>query len=305
MVSSKKQPIEPLILDTPEITNLQRDLKNKNYYSFQQLVIAPTKDLFLAKIANTYPTLKNQSSDILGDVYRRVQKEILKIEVDQKVFETSKTIWFLTQIECRLALPSTENKKKNLGLSRAEFKTLCAQLKDGDETLIEKVYLSHFKKCTSYLMYNEKSNAELAHSCTMEALIEIRKDLLADRILYGNLGYYFTNRAKSKLFKHRVRKKENHLSLDGLDVEDEERTERELIQEELTVLVKEAIGKLCGECKEIIKQFYYEGQSLKEIGEKTSKSYSAIRKQTTRCRDKLRRLLGENFYQEFSSYFKE
>ena len=192
-----------------------------------------------------------------------------------------------------------------MGLSREEFKELCIQLRNGDETLIEKIYLSHFKRCMNYLISNEKASTDFAYTSTMDALLEIRKDLMNNKIFYGNLAYYFTNRAKIKLYKHRIRQKESSVPIENLVIHDEGQTDSDLHQEELKNLVKEAINKLCTDCKQIIKLFYYEEKSLKKIAEQMNKSHAAIRKQTTRCRDRLRGFLGENFYNRFASYFNE
>ncbi len=251
-----------------------------------------------------YPSLRTNVNDILSDVFRKLQKQMLHSEYKVGESNLDKTLQSLAQTECEWALPTEENRNKNLGLSRAEFKGLREQLKNGDESLIEKIYLSHFKRCMNYLISSEKTTPDYAHTCTMEALLEIRKDLMQDKIFYGNLAYYFTNRAKIKLYKYRTRQKESTLSIDGLHFQDEEKTESQLQEEELKELIKAAIDKLCKDCKNIIRLFYYEEQSLKKIAEEMDKSHAAIRKQTTRCRDKLRGYLGENFYTQFASFFK-
>ena len=286
-----------------QLGEIQTDLRQGQTDTFQRWIVSPVEEMLNQWLVTEYPSLKEEASDILEDVFRKFQQQVKKWEPGHEVMDVNAALRSLIRKECKLAEPSKENRKKNLGLSRFEFKNLCVLLKEGKETLIEKVFLSHFKQCVNYLIFNEHAAPDEAHNCSMDALYEIRKDLLKDKILYGNLAYYFTYRAKSKLYKWRTKQKEAVvLPLNGLDFEAEEKTESELIQTELAELVSEVINRLCEECKLIIKSFYYQDKSLKEIAEKMNKSHAAIRKQTTRCRDKLRRFLGEKFYEQFSHY---
>ncbi|MCG8327305.1 MAG: sigma-70 family RNA polymerase sigma factor [Chitinophagales bacterium] len=285
-----------------QLQEIQTDLSKGDSDTFQHWIELPFKEKLGEWLPREYPLLKEEASDILHDVFRKIQQRIKKWEPGQENLDIEKELWSLAQKECKLAQPTPENRQKNLGLSRSEFKKLCALLKQGEETLIEKVYLSHFEKCMNHLIFKEHANKEEAYNCSMDALYEIRKDLLQDKIFYGNLAYYFTYRAKRKLYRWRGRQKQSPLPLNGLDFEEEEKTESDLIQNELAELIAEAINRLCADCKSMIRSYYYEEESLKEIAEKIGKSHAAIRKQITRCRDKLRKLLGENFYEQFSSY---
>lgn len=287
------------------LLEIQTDLCKGDSDTFYQRIVLPFTKKLEEWLLREYPLLKEEISDILHDIFRKIQQRIKKWEPTQEHLDVEKELWSLAQKECKLAQPTPENRQKNLGLSRSEFKKLCTLLKQGEETLIEKVYLSHFKQCMNHLIFKENANTEEAYNCSMDALYEIRKDLLQDKIFYGNLAYYFTYRAKRKLYKWRSRQKQSTLPLNGLDFEEEEKTESDLIQSELAELLSEAINRLCIDCKSIIRSYYYEEESLKEIAEKIGKSHAAIRKQITRCRDKLRKLLGEKFYKQFSSYLNE
>lgn len=305
MVNTSKTRIGQLKIGMEQIAKIQMDLRQGETQTFQKWIESPTTIGLNQWLVDHYPLLKDQAKDILNDVYRKLQKQLLQSNFDSAEFQLEKTLQHLTEAECELASTTEAHRKKNLGLSRTEFKTLCTQLRNGDESLIEKIYLSHFKRCMNYLINHEKTSADYAHTCTIDALLEIRKDLIQNKLFYGNLGYYFTKRAKIKLYKLRVRQKESTMPIDGLQFQDEEKTESDLHQEELKNLIRDAINKLCDDCKNIIKLFYYEEKSLKKIAEQMNKSHAAIRKQTTRCRDKLRGFLGEHFYKQFASYFKQ
>ncbi|MEL6865860.1 MAG: hypothetical protein AAFP19_15650, partial [Bacteroidota bacterium] len=251
-----------------QLGEIQADLLRGQTDTFQKRIVSPAKDELYEWLIGEYPALEEEAQDILMDVFSKLQQLIKRWEPEKGGLDVDKELRLLTKKECKLAEPTNENRQKNLGLTRAEFKALRQQLKLGEETLIEQAYLSHFKQCLNFLVFRESAEQEVAYNCTMDALYEIRKDLLKGRIFYGNLAYYFTYRAKKKLYKYRIQQKEPTLSLSGLDFEDEEKTEADLVQKELAALVSTAIQQLCRDCQLIIKSFYYDDQSLKEIAEK-------------------------------------
>ena len=153
-------------------------------------------------------------------------------------------------------------------------------------------------------MNHYRSSFESAHESTLEALLEIRKDLIGEKIFYGNLAYYFTARAKSKLYKANLKQKESYSSIDGMEFVDDEQIEKNIHEDQLRNLLKEALSKLCDNCQDILKQYYYEELTLKEIAVLMNKKHDAIRQEARRCRNKLKNLLGEKFYQRFSVYFE-
>lgn len=304
MVILKGTIIDNFLFLKEQLEQIQHDLLKGNTQRFQQIIVSPIRELLVPWIKQEYPSLQEQEEDILSDVFRKFQKKFTKTTWSQNKIDVGEEVLSLTEKECDLALPKTENTKKNLGLTRKEFKRLLKELQAGKDTLIEQVYLLHFNKCVQYLVYQCGSNQDDAYSATMEALLEIRKDLINEKIFYGNLGFYFTKRAKSKLYKIHLKRKNDisTVELEGIEVMDQKQIEDEMIEDELKALVLKAFEKLCGDCQQIIRLYYYEDQSLKEIAEKLEKSHQAIRKQATRCRDKLRNHLGEKFYQQFSSY---
>ena len=248
-----------------------------------------------------YPELQEEGGSIKEDIFRwvkkflRKQNELTDVEAIQAKFLER------AQVECKQALPTEENRKKNLGLTRKEFKSMLKELQEGDEKIIETVYLSHFDKCTSYLRRQHGCNEDEAHEASLDALLEIRKDLIEEKIFYGNLAYYFTYRAKSKLFKMRSKKKTTFSSMEEVDIPDEEMIERNLQQEELNFQVAEAMKQLSSECRSILRQYYFEDLNLKEIAQNLGKSHDAVRQEARRCRNKLRKYLGETFYEKFQT----
>jgi len=197
-----------------------------------------------------------------------------------------------------------DNPDKNFNLTRDEFEHLRKQLQQGDETLIETIYLNHVPRCIKYLMNqfgNSSAVFEKVRESVFNALAEIRLDLLAGKLEYGNLNFYFTGRA---LRKHRKSlKKDRNIPIVGIvnqDFESDQNIEKELSVHEMNTLVGKAIAKLCKDCKNILILHYYEEHSFKEIAKLLEKSHTSILQKAVQCRKKLRYFLGESFNRHFS-----
>ena len=307
MDSIKKGIIENFTIEDQQFIQMRMDTIKGEYESFQRLIIKPLWPGLSDRIGKNFPSIISETEDVLTDVFLKLRKQICKKDFDLANFDLKENLLFLFTGECQLAIPSKEITAKNLNLSRKEFKVLLEKLRNGDEALIEKIYLSHFKKCIQYLVYQCKSTFDDAYSSSMEALLEIRQDLIKGKIFYGNLDFYFTKRAKNKWYKLKI--KQNRINADmtveDFDIEDEEYIEADIHANELRELVGEAIKKLGVDCRGIVRMYYFEEISLKEIAEMMNKTHAAIRKQVTRCRDKLRAHLGEDFYKKFAANFKK
>lgn len=183
--------------------------------------------------------------------------------------------------------------QKNLGLTQVEFQQLVQALQNGDEHLIEHVYLAHFQNCTNYLIKQCGAKYEQAYSSTMDALLEIRKDLVENKIQYGNLAYYFTYRAKKKLYKrqNKASAKLKTTNIEGLDFEGNTNIALEFQTKEMKVLILNALKDLCEDCRNLLRLHYYEELSLAEIATLQQKKPPTVRQQAKRCRAKFRNIL--------------
>lgn len=307
MFTSKRKLIDTSGITHTEIEQIRSDLARGWTQSFQKMIVEPYSLVLKNFVQMEFPQVQDEAADIIKDVFWKIGKQIQQGKWSDPNQNISRQFAAVAQNECLLAIPSSEILQKNIGLSRKEFKRLVKQLQKGDEYLIEHFYLNHFKRCISYLIHQCQANYDDAYASTMEALLEIRKDLLKEKIRYGNLDFYFTKRARSKYYKFKIKK--NLVSttdnIEDLEPETEERIESDLYSKEMRELVAEGLQKLCVDCKKIIRLYYYEEYSLKEIAEILEKTHQAVRKQATRCRDKLRGHLGEQFYIRFSAFLNE
>ena len=171
-------------------------------------------------------------------------------------------------------------KDKNFGLRESEFHEMKTQLKQGDETIFEKIYLVHFKLCKLYLKSTLKASEDESHDATMQTLLNFRRSLVLDKIKYGNLNFLFTQMAY-----YEVLKKRNKAIVDNdrnieyyrsavVDVPKEELKEhRELVR---------IISSLPEKQKKLIVSHYYNDMKLKEIALQQGVSSATIRKRKER-----------------------
>ena len=173
---------------------------------------------------------------------------------------------------------------KNFGLTEEEFDKLCTELKNDNEVLFEKIFLSHFDDCIGFLKSKFKISHEEAYDASMDTMLEFRRYLLTDKIKYGNLRFLITKMAGQRWMKQKKRNS-------AVSTTDELPEVLDLTQmhsdEELEVLDR-AWATLAQECQKLLKQFYYNKLQLSVIAENTGKTPGSIRKQKERCVNNLR-----------------
>ena len=296
--------MEEVNFDSIELNKFQKIQSQLNKHE-TKLFCQEIESKYISKvphwIARAYPGLSNDTNDIIFNVSRRIKHLIRNFDFDSGTINLEKYYLDFLRHECQLAIPNEENKSKNLGLDKGEFKELVILLAKGDESLIEKVYLNQFKKCLTNLIRAYSCTYEEAYESTIDALYEIRKDLLNDKIMYGNLASYFNRRAALVLFNKKRKSKietvplESQLDYHGITVQDE------ILSDQYDETIKTAILKLGSECQKIIRQFYYENIKLEEVALELNKTHVAVRRQISRCRDKMRNYISKEFYNHYLS----
>jgi RNA polymerase sigma factor (sigma-70 family) len=172
---------------------------------------------------------------------------------------------------------------QNFGLTKVEFEAVVDKLKQGDESLFERIFLSHFEDCISFLVKHYKVGYEIAYDIAMDTLIEFRQKLMSDKISYGNLKYLYTKIAGQIYLKSLAKenKIKNGIS-DAIENEDE-------LEEKLTAL-KDAWSTMDADDRKLLENFYYLDIPLNKIAEVEKKTDSALRKQKQRAVEKLRQI---------------
>ncbi len=165
-----------------------------------------------------------------------------------------------------ITLAPSDNPEKNFGLTRNKFEGLLKALQQGDEELIEVIYLKHFGKCLNYLIRYCGADYESAYSATMNALLEIRKDLVKDKIEYDNLENYFTRRAKMKLSK--IKKPPSITEQPNINIPDHLDLSLVLDRKDIAEKIGQALSQLGGKCAILIKLRFYDELTWPKIAKR-------------------------------------
>ena len=211
---------------------------------------------------------------------------ILNLKSD---FSLKKSYHFSLIWEAIAAIAKRESDKikkqmeKNFDLTESAFQKLTLQLQAGDDRLFEQIFLSHYKDCIYYLIRNYSASYEDAYDATMETLLNFHKGLKNNKIHYGNLRFLFTKMA-GQIYIKWIKRQNLKDPIKEMDlVEDPQ-----VFNQEVFELLDKAWEGLCKDCKQLLKKFYYENISLKEIAYQLNKSPEAIRKRKQRCVEKLK-----------------
>lgn len=293
-----------LSLSKVDISKIHNALLQKDRGLFDGLVIKEVTRWLDSHIADFHPILESEKKDILTAVGRRTRNWIMDCELETAHIDIEQRVIDFIELECQANLPTEENKKKNLGLTKSEFKKLVTELQQGDEGLVEKVYLAQFTKTKNIVMKRAGCKEDVAYNATIEALIDIRKELLHDKLLYGNLESYFITKAINKYYRLGRKKRIQTLPITEVsEFTGSYEMPDDLVAADLREMVSNAISKLGKECQFILKAFYYQEKNFNEIGKELNKSHQSVRKQASRCRNRMKSILSMKFYESFASIF--
>ncbi|MEN0003886.1 MAG: sigma-70 family RNA polymerase sigma factor [Bacteroidota bacterium] len=181
-------------------------------------------------------------------------------------------------------LKQPKRMSQNFGLTETAFEQLVAELQAGNDQLFERIFLKHFEDCVKFITNQYRASWEDAYDASMECLIEFQHRLKAGKIHYGNLRFLFTRMAGQIYLKWIKKEQLKDTMEETFDVAEPP----EQLDPELLEVLNMAWEKMCADCKNILKAFYYNGMPLNELAEKLQKKPAAVRKQKQRCLDKLR-----------------
>ncbi len=178
----------------------------------------------------------------------------------------------------------------NFGLTESDFKQMVTRLQEGDDELFEQIFLCHFKDAKRYIMNRYKASHEDAYDACMNTLLEFCKRLKSEKIQYGNLRFLFTRMAGQVYLKW-IKKEQQKSPLKDIDLGEAP----EQFDEQMYQALDNAWDGLGTPCKEVLKDFYYDGIPLNRIAERIERSAAAVRKQKQRCIEKLRDLFSKHY----------
>ena len=182
---------------------------------------------------------------------------------------------------------------KNFGLLPQEFEVLCTRLREGDNSLFEKIYLAHFKNCQIYIKRKVNITFSESYDLTMDTMIDFRKGLIKGKIAYGNLEFLFTRMA---YYLHLKKQKKLEL-LDKKEYAYFESFSSQLYdaeKEEKFKVVERVIETLSKDKQEFIELHFVKKMKLTEIAKLTGESNATIRKRKQRIIEALKTKLSKN-----------
>lgn len=192
-----------------------------------------------------------------------------------------------------------DSPKRNFGLTADKFQEQLEKLKQGDEALFETVYKEHFEMCRTFLIRKMGADRDIAYDITLETLIKFRKNLIADKIKYGNLAALFTIDARNNYLRWIQKETKNETAsienyADDI-VEEDDTTELDM---NLVDNLKKALRNIGNDCFELLNWHYYLKMPLRNIaenrllrGEEKFINESSVKTKVAECRKKLRQLM--------------
>ena len=187
----------------------------------------------------------------------------------------------------------TLSTNRNFGLTEPQFDDLTERLRQGDETLFETFFLSHYKSCMNILIRKYQAPQEEAYDATMWAMLRMRQMLLEGTLIYGNLESYIIRMGVNHYLKRLERNREFPTEILPDNILDQE----EWCDTESLSILDRAWQKMGEKCQDLLKRFYYDKTELKQLTVFLGDSSEAnTRKKKERCLIELRTLFFR-FYQ--------
>lgn len=176
-----------------------------------------------------------------------------------------------------------EGQSQNFGLTHFEFEQMIEELRQGGGQLFEKVFLSHFRDCMTYLEKNCSASYEDAYDASMETLIQFRQLLIEGKLKYQNLRFLFTRMAVQWYWRWKK-------STPPTDpVEGIEPTEPLAEYDEESIkLLGLAWAKLGENCQRLLRDFYCNRMALVDIAKQLDQTDATLRQRKKRCVEQLR-----------------
>ena len=155
-------------------------------------------------------------------------------------------------------------------MKQRDLEELLRQMKDGDNSGLNSIFITHARYCISGLMKKHNCPREDAEDIYADSVLNFRDKLIDGRIeyltdvksyLFATCNNMFLARLKRT---SRVMRAVSELSIGNDDIEADGETESQY-REELINSVEVALNNLQEKCRNMLHMFYFEKLSLEEI----------------------------------------
>ncbi|MDP4089070.1 MAG: sigma-70 family RNA polymerase sigma factor [Bacillota bacterium] len=177
------------------------------------------------------------------------------------------------------------------------LKTLIEGIRNRDERALEYVMETYidvvYFLCRSILKIYEKEDLE---ECVQDVFISLWKDINKYDEQRGSLKSFILIKARTIALNKKARliKASRVIPIEGVDFQDNEIIEDEIVSKEQRRELLEAIGSLKKEDREIFIRRYFYNQRIQQISEVLSLSVTAVENRLWRGREKLKGILERN-----------
>jgi len=187
---------------------------------------------------------------------------------------------------------------KDTGQTSIEQLQLLQAMIQNNEKVLRQLYRENYARVKAYVLANQGTTDE-ANDVYQEAFIAVWRNIQLNRFVPDNgssLQAYLYRIAKNKWIDHlRAAKSKRTVPYPGdADFFSDPAEAAEDSQVQFIEAVKEKLETLGGRCRELLKRYYYQKQTLKQIAGELTWTEQTARNNKYRCMEKLRELIKSN-----------
>lgn len=187
-------------------------------------------------------------------------------------------------------------KNTNLKIKNLSGSDIVSLIKMNDGQILKKLYTSNFLKVKKYVLKNNGDDAA-AKDVYQEAFVAMWRNIKNDKFFSddsSSVNGYIYQIAKNKWLDHlrSSRYKRTFPLYNGLEADTPEILETEEKNKKIEIL-RDSIDKMGERCQNILKLFYYERRSFREIAEITGLDEASARNAKYRCQKQLKKITEE------------
>lgn len=170
------------------------------------------------------------------------------------------------------------------------------RLKNGEPQAFKELYENYYKMVATYISRNN-GNAADAQDIFQDALFVLVKKLREpDFTLTATLGTFIQAIVRN-LWLYKLRGQKSMIPIDDRSLSiaiDEDMILEQELYEEKHYLIKKVFQELKEDCRQLLKAYYYDKHSLKEIATQMGYTSSFVKVKKHRCMNGFRKILGQN-----------
>lgn len=186
---------------------------------------------------------------------------------------------------------SMQNKKHKL--NDLSSKNLVVLIKNNDSDILKQLYGSNYIKVRRYVLRNN-GDEQQAKDVYQEAFLAMWRNVRDDKFTEdskGNIGGYLFQIAKYKWLDYLRSKEYKNTTFINRDIEFEEsQSDEDEAKRKKIKRIMAAVNQLGEKCQTLLKLFYFERKSYKEIAQIVEMDEASARNAKYRCQEELKKL---------------